>query len=232
MPQAPLADLEHRIHYAFDDGALLQLALTHRSHGSDNNERLELLGDAVLDLVITTILIERFPTAGEGQLSRFRARLVRAQTLARLARELDLGSFLIMGPGELRTGGFDRDSVLSDCFEALLGAVYLDGGLDPAARLVATLFDSRLVQLSLDVSQKDANTRLQEHLQSQGEPLPVYSVVNTTGRAHSQLFEVLCTCSGLEVPTVGRGPSRRIAEQVAAEFALAELGIDIEGVNG
>lgn len=231
MPRVPLVELEGRLDYVFSSKALLRQALTHRSHSASNNERLELLGDAVLDLVITRLLFDTFPDAREGQLSRFRARLVRQQTLAMMARSLDLGDFLIMGTGELRSGGFDRDSTLSDAFEAVLGAIYLDAGVEKVTALVEQLYRTEIENLSLGVSQKDAKTRLQEHLQARGEALPEYRVLATTGEAHAQRFTVTCRCPGIDLTTRGEGQNRRFAEQEAAAAALVELGEDLAGLD-
>lgn len=218
--------LENLIGYQFQDLDLLEQALTHRSRGARNNERLEFLGDSILNFVITRSLYERFPEAAEGQLSRLRARMVRRNTLAEIAREFSLGDFLIMGRGELKSGGFDRDSILSDTAEAIIGAVFLDGGLDTVEERVLAWFGTRLDELSLDESQKDAKSRLQEHLQGIGAQLPQYTVIRTVGKSHDQVFTVECQSEMLTHEAVGEGTSRRVAEQVAAENALVILGID------
>ncbi len=218
--------LENLIGYQFQDLDLLEQALTHRSRGARNNERLEFLGDSILNFVITRSLYERFPEAAEGQLSRLRARMVRRNTLAEIAREFSLGDFLIMGRGELKSGGFDRDSILSDTAEAIIGAVFLDGGLDTVEERVLAWFGTRLDELSLDESQKDAKSRLQEHLQGIGAQLPQYTVIRTVGKSHDQVFTVECQSEMLTHEAVGEGTSRRVAEQVAAENALVILGVD------
>ena len=218
--------LENLIGYQFQDLDLLEQALTHRSRGARNNERLEFLGDSILNFVITRSLYERFPEAAEGQLSRLRARMVRRNTLAEIAREFSLGDFLIMGRGELKSGGFDRDSILSDTAEAIIGAVFLDGGLDTVEERVLAWFGTRLDELSLDESQKDAKSRLQEHLQGIGAQLPQYTVIRTVGKSHDQVFTVECQSEMLTHEAVGEGTSRRVAEQVAAENALVILGVN------
>ncbi len=224
MPGAPLTGLQSKLGYSFTDESILRSAVTHRSFSCEPNERLDLLGDAVLDLIVTQWLLAQFPSAAEGQLSRFRASLVRKEMLAACAREIALGDYLLMGQGELRSGGFDRDSTLSDAFEAVFGAIYLDGGLDETIRVLNPRFSKQLAALSLNKPQQDAKTRLQELLQGTGEPLPVYKVVSATGEAHAQRFTVECQCRGLAEPTTGHGTSRRIAEQEAGAAALQLLG--------
>lgn len=209
--------------HRFRDPALLEQALTHRSHGARHNERLEFLGDSVLGLVVAEALYRRFPDTKEGRLSRMRAALVRRETLAAAARALDLGQRIQMGPGELRSGGFARDSTLADALEAVIGALYLDGGLEPARSFIKRLLDQRLQALRADSPIKDPKTRLQEWLQKRGRPLPEYQVVAVTGPPHRQTFTVACTVAGGGAPREGRGGSRRQAEQAAAAAVLAEL---------
>ncbi len=218
--------LQRRLGHSFQDDALLLHALTHRSHSNKNNERLEFLGDAILELVITEDLFCRFEAASEGQLSRLRARLVRRQTLAELAREFELGECLVMGSGELKTGGFDRDSILADGLEAIIGAIYLDSGIETVRECVLRWFSSRLHQLSLAKSQKDSKTRLQEFLQSRQAGLPDYVVVDVSGQSHEHVFHIECRSELLDAPVAGFGSSRRSAEQTAAAAALALLGVD------
>lgn len=215
--------LAKRIGYAFGDASLLKQALTHRSAGSPHNERLEFLGDAVLGVVIAEALFQRFPEADEGALSRLRARLVRKSSLAELGRELDLGGYLSLGAGELRTGGQSRDSTLADALEAIIGAIYLDAGYGSAADQVRRLFASRLDGLMLRQAEKDPKTRLQEYLQSHGHNLPEYQVVEVSGEPHTQQFEVSCRVEELGRESRGGGTSRRRAEQAAAQQMLQAL---------
>lgn len=214
---------EERFGYRFADPALLEQALTHRSASGPDNERLEFLGDAVLGMVISRELYARRPAAGEGMLSRLRARLVRKETLAELAQELDLGLHIRLGSGELRTGGHQRASILANALEALLGAICLDGGVGEAQRVIQALFASRLENLPDEGDLTDAKTRLQEWLQARGHPPPEYRIHAATGKAHAQTFEVVCEVAPLGVQAAGHGSSRRIAEQEAAAHALAQL---------
>ncbi len=214
-----------RIEYTFADPTLLERALTHRSHGAKNYERLEFLGDSVLNLAISAELYDRFPDLSEGELTRLRASLVKKETLADRARAVSLGDCLALGGGELKSGGFDRDSILADALEAVIGAVYRDGGIDAARALVLRLYQARLAQLAGGTVPKDPKTRLQEHLQQHGLPVPVYNVLDMSGEPHNQLFSVECRVTGLAAPTRGEGGSRRVAEQRAAEAALAQLGV-------
>ena len=215
----------HRIGYAFADPTLLERALTHRSHGANNYERLEFLGDSVLNLTVSADLYDRFPDLSEGELTRLRASLVKKETLADRARSISLGDCLALGGGELKSGGFDRDSILADALEALIGAVYRDGGIEAARGLVLRLYQPNLAQLTGGVVPKDSKTRLQEYLQQRGLPIPVYNVLDMSGEPHNQQFIVECRATGLATPTRGEGASRRIAEQRAAETALSQLGV-------
>ncbi|MGM8849192.1 ribonuclease III [Salinicola sp. V024] len=214
-----------RIGHDFRDPALLELALTHRSVGGSNNERLEFLGDSIVNFVIGEALFKRFPAAREGQLSRLRAGLVKGQTLAVVAREFELGGCLRLGSGEMKSGGHRRDSILADALEGVIGAIYLDAGMDVARSRVLAWFGTRLEAIDLHNTQKDPKTRLQEFLQSRQQALPRYEVISVEGEAHSQTFSVECHVSmlGDESPTLGEGSSRRIAEQQAAELALSKL---------
>ncbi len=218
-----LKRLSSRIGHDFRDPALLELALRHRSAGGRHNERLEFLGDSLLNFVIAHELYARRPKASEGELSRYRASLVREDSLAEIAAELDLGSYLTLGSGELKSGGFRRGSTLADALEAMIGAVYLDSGFDAARALIQNLYRARLDHLPVHAGQKDPKTRLQEWLQGHQRKLPEYHVVDTLGQAHAQTFVVECRVEGLETPGVGRGSSRRRAEQAAAEAALERL---------
>jgi ribonuclease-3 len=212
-----------RLGHAFRDPGLLEQALTHRSAGSVHNERLEFLGDAVLGLVAAELLYERRPDATEGILTRLRARLVRRETLARIARDLDLGLQIQLGSGELRTGGHQRQSILANTLEALLGAVYLDGGLAAAGNVIRGLLAADIEALPDDDDLRDPKTRLQELIQGRGLPLPVYEVTSVSGAAHDQCFAVTCRHPGLGLDVAGTGSSRRGAEQDAAARALKEL---------
>jgi len=217
------ADVIPGLEYRFADPGLLRQALSHRSAGMPHNERLEFLGDGLVGAIVAELLYERFPRASEGQLTRLRARLVRREALAELARGLSLGDHLRLGPGELKSGGHRRESILADAFEALVAAIYLDGGWqacrDWLRRRCAAALDS------LDPKETaDPKTRLQEWLQARGRGLPVYTVVETAGEAHAQEFVVECHAEGAPAPSRGRAGSRKQAEQLAAEAMLAQLG--------
>lgn len=212
------------IGYCYKDSNLLERALSHRSVGKNNNERLEFLGDSVLSFIISQALFERFPNAAEGQLSQMRATLVKGKTLAAIARGFSLGDFLILGSGEMKSGGHRRDSILADTLEALIGAMYIDGGIEVTRDCVLNWFATRLDAIvPSDHANKDAKTRLQEWLQAERRPLPEYTLVGTSGNDHQQQFEVLCLIALSEQPFSGRGSSRRAAEQQAAGEALAWL---------
>lgn len=208
------------------DPALYAAALTHRSAAGRNNERLEFLGDAVLNLLIAETLYARFPIAPEGDLSRLRARLVSAEPLANIALERGLGDALQLGSGELKTGGFRRESILSDALEAVIGACYLDAGLEATRSLVARLFSAALESLPDVETLKDPKTRLQERLQARGFPLPNYTVTQIAGEPHAQTFAVICEVPALGLEFAGEGSSRRRAEQDAATRVLAALDAD------
>jgi ribonuclease-3 len=217
--------LAARLDYEPRDRALFVVALTHRSAEGPNNERLEFLGDSVLNLLLSERLFREFPLASEGDLSRLRARLVSEEPLADIASGMQLGELLLLGSGELKTGGFRRQSILADAFEALCGALYLDGGLDVVRSRIGPLFEAKIQALPEPATLKDAKTRLQEHLQASGRALPVYSVKRTSGEPHAQTFLVSCSVPHLQMETEGEGPSRRRAEQVAAQAALHALGV-------
>ncbi len=209
--------------YQFGSPALLETALTHRSAGQRHNERLEFLGDAILSYVITDELYRRFPAASEGQLSRLRAGLVKGDTLAAIARDMALGDYLKLGSGELKSGGFRRSSILADAFEAVIGAIYLDGGIEAARQFIYRHFEQRLAECDPDSTLKDPKTRLQEFLQARGRALPEYRVDSVVGEPHKQTFTVTCTVEGMASATVGVASSRRKAEQEAARHALEQL---------
>jgi len=215
--------LQDRLQYQFSDPQLLTLALSHRSCGSNNNERLEFLGDAVLGMAISSFLFKRFPEAREGDLSRIRSQIVRAESLAEIARELDLGPELLLGPGEMKSGGHRRDSILGDTVEALLGAVFLDQGLVAVEACIQNWFSASLNTLTLDTPVKDAKTALQEWLQARGKPLPEYLVVKTEGEDHSRLFTMSCTIDAVEETAQATASSRRKAEQLVAEKLVKKL---------
>lgn len=226
-----LTSLEQKLDYQFHQQEFLSQALTHRSFGPTNNERLEFLGDAILNFVIADALYQQFPTAQEGQLSRLRAHLVRGQTLAEIAREKSLGDYLVLGTGELRSGGFNRDSILSDALEAIMGAIYVDSDLDTARKKILTWFNSRFALLSLENTQKDFKTRLQEFLQARQAALPEYLVTEITGKTPHQVITVECRSELLKNAVMGKGGNRRIAEQEAAAHALQLLGAAKDNVS-
>jgi ribonuclease III len=211
------------LHYEFGSDAYLTQALTHRSASSSNNERLEFLGDAVLDTVISEIIFRNRPEGTEGELSRLRSALVKDTSLAELAAQLGLGEHIILGPGEKKAGGHRRASILADALEALFGAVYLDAGYEAAARVICTAFGDRLENLPDSADLRDSKTRLQEYLQSKQLGLPTYEITDTRGKAHKQSFTVACRIAALEQQTSGVGGSRREAEQHAAENMLHVL---------
>ncbi|PRY03260.1 ribonuclease III [Paraburkholderia sp. BL25I1N1] len=219
----PLSPLESRLRYEFRNAELLRQALTHRSHSSTHNERLEFLGDSVLNCAVAALLFQRFGKLDEGDLSRVRANLVKQQSLYEIAQALNISEGLRLGEGELRSGGFRRPSILADTLEAVLGAVFLDGGFDAAQTVIKRLYVPILDHIDPRTLGKDAKTLLQEYLQGHKIALPTYTVVATHGAAHNQQFEVECTVPKLEVKVSGSGASRRAAEQAAAKKALDEV---------
>jgi ribonuclease-3 len=227
MTNSSQADkLAARLGYAPRDRDLFTVALTHRSADGPNNERLEFLGDSVLNLLLSERLYREFPTASEGDLSRLRARLVSEEPLAEVATQMQLGELLFLGSGELKTGGFRRQSILADAFEALCGALFIDGGLEAVRASLAPMFEPRIAALPEPATLKDAKTRLQEYLQANGRPLPLYAVKRTSGEPHAQIFVVSCAVPHVSIETEGEGPSRRRAEQIAAQAALKALGFN------
>lgn len=229
MSSASATWLAQTLSYEFSDARLLQQALTHRSSPGDNNERLEFLGDAVLDLVVSDCVFNARPAAAEGDLSRLRASLVNKSSLAELATELGLGDYLALGEGERKTGGHRRESILADALEALFGAVYVDAGFSAAEAVIRRAFGARLARLPAEGELRDSKTRLQEWLQARASGLPDYELIKTSGKAHRQLFEVRCSIEEGRLQSIGFGSSRRIAEQEAAGKMLAVLGSDDAG---
>ena len=215
--------LAHATGYTFSNAGLLRQALTHRSFGAPHNERLEFLGDGVLNCVVAAVLFERFSQLPEGELSRLRASLVNQQSLFEIAQKIQLGGLLQLGEGELKSGGAQRPSILADALEALIGSAFLDGGFDAARAVVLRLFEQPLKVADPQTIGKDAKTLLQEFLQARRIALPQYSVIATAGEAHEQSFRVECAIPELNIRTHGEGPSRRSAEQVAARRAY-DLG--------
>ena len=226
MSQPDLEELQRRLGYQFAEPERLMLALTHRSHGNQNNERLEFLGDSIVNMVIAEHLYRHFEKAREGHLSRLRARMVKGVTLAEIGREFELGKYLRLGSGELKSGGFRRESILADAVESVIGAIYLDSDFYTCREQVLRWFDLRLKKLDLQDTQKDPKTRLQEYLQSRQFPLPRYDVISVDGEAHAQTFHISCALPSLDRKTSGIGSSRRIAEQEAARNALKQMGVE------
>lgn len=220
------ATLETRLGHRFTRAELLQQALTHRSYSAQHNERLEFLGDGVLNCVVGHLLFARFPQLPEGRLSRLRANLVNQKTLHDVALKLNLGEQLRLGEGEVKSGGRERPSILADALEALFGAAYLDAGFEAAYGLIARLFEDRIAAIDPSLQGKDAKTWLQEWLQSRRHALPDYRLLGVSGQAHAQTFEVECHIAALDLTTRGRGSSRKMAEQQAAQAALDRLQAD------
>ncbi|CAL4326319.1 ribonuclease III [Buchnera aphidicola] len=212
--------------YTFTHKDLLRQALTHRSASSKHNERLEFLGDSILSFVIANALYQHFPYIDEGDMSRMRATLVRGNTLAEIAYEFDLGEYLKLGQGELKSGGFRRESILANTVEALIGSIYLDSNIQTVEELILKWYEKRLEKISPGDTQKDPKTRLQEYLQSKHLSLPMYFIVEIYGEAHNQLFTIHCKVSIISEYLIGTGSSRRKAEQDAAQKALIKLGVE------
>lgn len=215
--------LENALGYRFKRQELLRQALTHRSHSTPHNERLEFLGDSVLNCVVAALLFDHFPNLREGELSRLRANLVRQESLAEIAATLELGDVLRLGEGELKSGGFRRPSILADALEAIFGAIHVDAGFESARATIEQLYRQRIEAIDPRKSGKDAKTALQEWLQGRHLPLPHYSLIETHGEVHAQEFVVDCSIPSVDLQVVGRGPSRRAAEQEAAQSALGKL---------
>ena len=219
MDKERQASLSRIIHYTFQDASLMMMALTHRSFNAQHNERLEFLGDSILSFIVAQELYQRFPKIDEGDLSRLRAQLVKESSLSSIATSMGLGDFIQLGEGELKSAGWRRPSILADTLEAIIGAIYLDAGIEPAHQFVLRFFEKQLNEIDPKLIQKDAKTLLQELLQSQKSDLPIYTVVSIEGEAHSQSFTIECIIKKSNIKTQGIGQSRRIAEQEAASKA-------------
>ena len=226
MDEIRFNQLSQRLGYRFKDSDLLVQALTHRSAGNQHNERLEYLGDSILGFVVAKYLYNRFPEVPEGKLTRMRSSVVKGETLATIAREKDLGEVIRLGPGEMKSGGFSRDSILSDAVEALLGAIYLESGVDETESIILAWFAEKLQNLDPDYHPKDNKTRLQEYMQGKRLPLPEYQVTQITGKSHNQKFFVSCKIQELADSVLGEGTSRRRAEQDAAQKVIRKLNIE------
>ena len=218
-------ELEHTLDYNFSNKKLLKTALTHRSLGRVNNERLEYLGDALLGFIIAEAVYQRYPEASEGELTRLRALLVKGETLAGLARDIGLGNYLKLGSGELKSGGWRRKSILANTLEAIIGAIYMDSGLETTCEKVLGLYKDLLENTSPDKLTKDPKTRLQEHLQANKHALPNYKIISEKGAAHEKKFSVMCEIADLDMNVLADGRSKRVAEQAAARKALELLKI-------
>ena len=217
-----------KLDYDFKKTQLLELALTHRSVNSSNNERLEYLGDAVLGFIVAEILYQRFPDASEGLLTRKRASLVKKETLADIAKDLQLGDLIRLGEGEKKSGGWRRDSILSNTLEALLGAIYLDSDFQQCRAVIHRIYDNLISTLTLEDSGKDAKTALQEYLQSRKSSLPKYTVIAEEGEAHDKVFTVSCEVDGLDQQIFATGKNKRAAEQSAAAKILNVLQVEVQ----
>ncbi len=217
------ADLQRLIKYQFNDLSLLQQALTHKSAHNKHNERLEFLGDAILGAIIADYLYTRFPESPEGKLTRMRSAVVKGDTLAEIALKQGLGEYIKLGPGELKSGGKRRSSILADSVEAIIGAIYLDAGQQQCVDFIHDWFSEHMQRLDPEYHPKDAKTRLQEYLQAYSHDLPLYEVVAVTGKDHNQTFTVSCTTSLLEQSVTADGPSRKRAEQLAAQYTLEKI---------
>jgi ribonuclease-3 len=222
----PIEHLSRKIGYEFSDITIFDKALTHRSAGGVNNERMEFLGDSILGFIIADVLYAKLGRANEGDMSRLRSNLVKGETLAEIAKGINLGKYLRLGPGEYRSGGHSRTSILADGLEAVIAAVYLDGGLDSARNVITKLYQDRIENITTKNNLKDPKTRLQEHLQARHLNLPTYTVLEVTGEQHNQHFIIKCDVGDLSLQTIADGPSRRKAEQQAAEQILNELEQD------
>jgi ribonuclease-3 len=223
MSLVGLANLTKCIGYQFKKPVLLTQAITHRSFSGNNNERLEFLGDGALNFIIANQLYQRFPKLPEGDLSRLRAALVKESTLSEIAFGLNIGDALKLGEGELKSAGWRRPSILADALEAIIGAVYMDGGFSAVETLVLKLYEEKLADIDPKIIDKDAKSQLQEYLQGRRIDLPDYNVVSIEGEAHAQTFKMECVITKLNIATIGEGSSRRVAEQQAAQLALEAI---------
>lgn len=223
MDQLVMRQLSDLFKYQFNDVSLLELALSHRSYQHNNNERLEFLGDSILNFTIAESLYQKFKTLPEGDLSRLRASLVKAESLAEVAKSIKLGDFILLGEGELKSAGWRRPSILADTFEAIIGAIYLDGGFEEARKFILKFFQTQIESIDPKRIVKDAKTTLQELLQSRKLMIPEYKVIKIEGEAHNQVFFVQCEISQLRLQTEGSGTSRKLAEQEAAMVAIEEV---------
>ena len=223
MDNRYIEQLEKILKYHFNDKSLLELALTHRSFQGKNNERLEFLGDSILNFIIAESLFKEFNLLPEGDLSRLRSQLVKSATLSEIGIDLNLGDYLILGEGELKSSGWRRPSILADSVEAIIGAVFIDGGISSANKLITGWYQERLEAINPNNIQKDAKSVLQELLQAKKIPLPEYSVVSIEGEAHNQYFKVSCSIPKLGLSIEGEGASRKVAEQSAAEESIKKL---------
>ncbi len=215
--------LYKKLDYSFKQPTHLKTALTHRSYSASNNERLEFLGDSLLNLIVAQALYEQYPKATEGELSRLRAYLVQEDSLAEIAKQIDLGPFLQLGMGELKTGGAERVSILADALEAIIAAIFLDSHFEVCQQFVLKIFHEKLNNPSLQTNTRDPKTALQEYLQSRKQTLPVYEIIETSGESHQQMFTIRCSVKSLNKETIGTSTSRRKAEQIAAKAFLVEL---------
>ena len=230
METKQLKTLEKSIKYKFKDISLLELAMTHRSHSGKNNERLEFLGDSILNFIVADLLFQKFTDLDEGDLSRLRSQLVKEEPLSKLGNSLNIGDFLNLGVGELKSSGWRRPSILADAFEALIGAIFIDGGMKAAHKFVEDSFNELIEKINPKEIHKDPKTILQEFLQAQKVPLPIYEVIKVEGEAHNQLFSVSCSVSKFDVKAEGGGRSRKIAEQAAAKEAMATIEKSLYGI--
>ena len=230
METKDLKMLEKSIKYKFKDIALLELAMTHRSHSGKNNERLEFLGDSILNFIVADLLFKKFSDLDEGDLSRLRSQLVKEEPLSKLANKLNIGDFLNLGVGELKSSGWRRPSILADAFEALIGAIFIDGGMKSAYKFIEDSYVELIEKINPKEIYKDPKTILQEFLQAQKVPLPSYEVINVEGEAHNQLFTVTCVVPKFDVKVEGGGRSRKIAEQEAAKEAMATIEKSLYGI--
>jgi|TARA_B110000003_G_C16493371_1_gene474385 ribonuclease-3 len=230
MENKELKILEKSIKYKFKDKSLLMLAMTHRSYSGKNNERLEFLGDSILNFVVADLLFKKFNDLDEGDLSRLRSQMVKEEPLSKLGNELKIGDFLNLGVGELKSSGWRRPSILADAFEALIGAIFIDSGMDSAYKFIEDSYADLIEKINPKEIHKDPKTILQEFLQAQKVSLPSYEVIKVEGDAHNQLFTVTCEVSKFDIKAEGGGRSRKIAEQEAAKEAMATIEKSLYGI--